>query len=131
MAVEVVAPGDDVVVEIGETVDDRHAGTVLTCGATIDRCAGAGEAVGSGGARQSAALLDEGDTRVEALAGLHVGEDEGPRARASSCASRSITSSEAPTIGARSILLMTSRSERVMPGPPFRGILSPAETSMT
>ena len=46
-------------------------------------------------------------------------------------ASRSITSSEAPTIGARSILLMTSRSELVMPGPPLRGILSPAATSMT
>ena len=35
-------------------------------------------------------------------------------------ASRSITSSEAPTYGARSVLLMTSRSERVMPGPPLR-----------
>ena len=46
-------------------------------------------------------------------------------------ASRSITSRLAPTWGARSILLMTSRSERVMPGPPLRGILSPAETSMT
>src|SRR4051794_3326143 len=32
-------------------------------------------------------------------------------------ASRSITSSEAPTCGARSTLLITSRSERVMPGP--------------
>ena len=46
-------------------------------------------------------------------------------------ASRSITSSEAPTWGARSILLITRRSERVMPGPPFEGILSPAATSMT
>ena len=46
-------------------------------------------------------------------------------------ASRSITSSEAPTIGARSILLMTSRSLLVMPGPPLRGILSPAATSIT
>src|SRR5256885_196986 len=46
-------------------------------------------------------------------------------------ASRSMTSSEAPTCGARSILLITSRSERVMPGPPFDGILSPAATSMT
>ena len=61
---------------------------------------------------------------------LEVGEDEGPLA-AHPAASRSITSSEAPTIGARSILLMTSRSERVMPGPPLRGILSPAATSMT
>src|ERR1700759_1185367 len=32
-------------------------------------------------------------------------------------ASRSITSSEAPTCGARSILLITRRSERVMAGP--------------
>src|SRR5580704_220568 len=46
-------------------------------------------------------------------------------------ASRSITSRLAPTKGARSILLMTSKSERVMPGPPLRGILSPAATSMT
>jgi uncharacterized protein len=46
-------------------------------------------------------------------------------------ASRSITSSEAPTRGARSILLMTSRSLFVMPGPPLRGILSPAATSIT
>src|SRR6185436_6948671 len=43
-------------------------------------------------------------------------------------ASRSITSSDAPTAGARSILLMTSRSDRVIPGPPLRGILSPAAT---
>ena len=46
-------------------------------------------------------------------------------------ASRAITSSEAPTIGARSILLITRRSDLVMPGPPFLGILSPAATSMT
>ncbi len=46
-------------------------------------------------------------------------------------ASRSITSSDAPTCGARSVLLMTSRSERVIPGPPLRGILSPPATSMT
>jgi hypothetical protein len=46
-------------------------------------------------------------------------------------ASRSITSSDAPTCGARSVLLITSRSDRVIPGPPFRGILSPPATSMT
>src|SRR5258707_1250776 len=46
-------------------------------------------------------------------------------------ASRSITASEAPTCGARSILLMTRRSDRVMPGPPLDGILSPAATSIT
>ena len=45
--------------------------------------------------------------------------------------SRSITPRSAPTSGARSVLLMTSRSDCVMPGPPFRGILSPPETSMT
>ena len=38
-------------------------------------------------------------------------------------ASVSIFSSDAPTCGARSILLMTRRSDRVMPGPPFRGDL--------
>jgi glycosyltransferase involved in cell wall biosynthesis len=42
-----------------------------------------------------------------------------------------ITARLAPTNGARSILLITSRSERVMPGPPLRGILSPAATSIT
>ena len=46
-------------------------------------------------------------------------------------ASRSITSSDAPTWGARSVLLMTRRSERVIPGPPLRGILSPPATSIT
>src|SRR6516164_4362841 len=48
-----------------------------------------------------------------------------------SLASRAITSRLAPTWGARSILLITRRSERVTPGPPLRGILSPPETSMT
>src|SRR5918996_182488 len=46
-------------------------------------------------------------------------------------ASRAMTSRLAPTCGARSILLITRRSERVTPGPPLRGILSPPETSMT
>src|SRR3954469_15953935 len=46
-------------------------------------------------------------------------------------ASVCIFSREAPTWGARSILLMTRRSDRVMPGPPLDGILSPAATSMT
>src|ERR1700722_17079798 len=45
--------------------------------------------------------------------------------------SRSITSSEAPTYGARSILFITRRFERVIPGPPLRGILSPSATSIT
>ena len=34
MAVEVAAPGDDVVVEIGETVDDRHS-AISVAAATI------------------------------------------------------------------------------------------------
>src|SRR5450759_4958510 len=42
-----------------------------------------------------------------------------------------MTSSDAPTSGARSILLITSRSDFMMPGPPLRGILSPAATSIT
>src|SRR6266700_4107708 len=45
--------------------------------------------------------------------------------------SRSITIRSAPTYGARSVLLITSRSERVIPGPPLRGTLSPPATSMT
>src|SRR5438034_1213784 len=43
-------------------------------------------------------------------------------------ASRSMTASEAPTCGARSILLITSRSERGMPGPP---LVSPAAGQTT
>lgn len=36
-------------------------------------------------------------------------------------ASRLMTSKEAPTCTARSVLLMTSKSDWVVPGPPFRG----------
>ena len=42
-----------------------------------------------------------------------------------------ITPRSAPTSGARSILLITSRSDCVMPGPPLRGTLSPPATSTT
>ena len=42
-----------------------------------------------------------------------------------------ITFRSAPTYGARSVLLMTKRSLLVMPGPPLRGIFSPAATSIT
>ena len=56
------------------------------------------------------------------------GGDKVPRIRA---ASRSITERSAPTAGARSVLLMTSRSDWVMPGPPLRGTLSPPATSIT
>lgn len=41
--------------------------------------------------------------------------------------SRSMTLRLAPTGGARSVLSMTSKSERVMPRPTLRGILSPAD----
>jgi hypothetical protein len=40
-------------------------------------------------------------------------------------ASRSITPKSAPTKEARSILLITNKSDLVIPGPPLRGILSP------
>ena len=40
-------------------------------------------------------------------------------------------SREACTYSAMSILLMINRSDLVMPGPPLRGILSPADTSIT
>ena len=46
-------------------------------------------------------------------------------------ASRFITSSEAPTCIDKSVLFITSKSDFVIPGPPLRGILSPAATSMT
>src|SRR5215831_12564044 len=45
--------------------------------------------------------------------------------------SASMTPRFAPTRGAKSILLMTRRSDRVMPGPPLRGIFSPSATSIT
>lgn len=38
--------------------------------------------------------------------------------------SRSITSRDAPTYGARSVLLITVKSDLVIPGPPLRGIFS-------
>ena len=46
-------------------------------------------------------------------------------------ASRSITPRSALTNGARSVLLITSRSAVVTPGPPLRGTLSPPATSIT
>ena len=46
-------------------------------------------------------------------------------------ASRTIRSTSEPTKGARSVLLIASRSARAMPGPPLRGMSSPAATSMT
>ena len=45
--------------------------------------------------------------------------------------SASITASLAPPWGPRWMLLIASRSERVMPGTPLREILSPAATSIT
>src|SRR5258705_8317355 len=51
-----------------------------------------------------------------------------PRIISESCF---ITSRLAPTWGARSVLLITSMSEYVIPGPFLRGILSPAATSIT
>jgi len=71
------------------------------------------------------------DTDTEVVAHLVTREIKNGRSPRIFLASRSITSRLAPTSGARSILLMTRRSERVMPGPPLRGILSPAATSMT
>ena len=44
-------------------------------------------------------------------------------------ASRSITSGTAPTRTAKSIVLMTKKSERVIIGPPLRRILSPADAA--
>ena len=46
-------------------------------------------------------------------------------------ASRAMTARRRPTSGARSVLLITSRSEKVTPGPPLRGTLSPPDTSST
>eukprot|EP00600_Ochromonadales_sp_CCMP1393_P002401 CAMPEP_0174988214 /NCGR_PEP_ID=MMETSP0004_2-20121128/19992_1 /TAXON_ID=420556 /ORGANISM="Ochromonas sp., Strain CCMP1393" /LENGTH=94 /DNA_ID=CAMNT_0016241387 /DNA_START=220 /DNA_END=504 /DNA_ORIENTATION=- len=48
-----------------------------------------------------------------------------------SAASLCMTSREAPTAGAKSILFITSRSDWVIPGPPLRGTLSPPAVSMT
>ena len=48
-----------------------------------------------------------------------------------SLASRTMRSTSEPTKGARSVLLIVSRSARAMPGPPLRGMSSPAATSIT
>ena len=45
--------------------------------------------------------------------------------------SLSMIERSAPTYGARSILLMHNKSDFVIPGPPFLGILSPSATSIT
>ena len=42
-----------------------------------------------------------------------------------------ICSTSEPTYGARSVLLITSRSARAIPGPPLRGMSSPPATSIT
>ena len=34
-------------------------------------------------------------------------------------------------MGAKSVLLIINKSDLVIPGPPLRGILSPADTSIT
>ena len=87
----------------------------------------AGGPRGSCGQRaQPAGLPDEVDDLLDAVAGADVGEDERALAAHASGVARPSPRGSAPTSGARSILLMTSRSERVMPGPPLRGILSPA-----
>ena len=44
---------------------------------------------------------------------------------------QSLDVAKAPTASARSILLITSTSDMVVPGPPLRGILSPPATSIT
>ena len=51
-----------------------------------------------------------------------------PRAFRASC---SMPSRSTPTCGARSALLMTSRSERVIAGPPLRGMSPPWQTEIT
>jgi hypothetical protein len=79
-------------------------------------------------------LLDEAHHLVQAVAGLQVGHHVGSAPAWSGRMRRvsaSITSRSAPTCGARSVLLMTNRSLLVMPGPPLRGIFSPAATSIT
>src|ERR1700730_11986537 len=79
---------------------------------------------------QSALLLDEAGDGGHTVPARRLLNTKG-LATHMRLASRSITSSEAPTCAARSTLLMTRRSERVMPGLPLEGILSPAATSMT
>ena len=70
------------------------------------------------------------DDPSDPVSRLQIGEDKRACAAHAPCVATMI-SRLAPTSGARSVLLMTRRSERVMPGPPLRGILSPAATSMT
>ena len=73
----------------------------------------------------------EGGDRLDAFALADAGEDEGALA-AHACGRRGPSPpATRRRAGARSVLLITSRSDRVMPGPPLRGILSPPATSMT
>ena len=80
--------------------------------------------------RKPAGLLDEGGDRCHTLASPNVGEYEGTLAPHPAAVPVHHFEARAD-MGARSILLITSKSLRVMPGPPLRGILSPADTSMT
>ena len=67
---------------------------------------------------------------LHADAMLHLGEDHRPVA--AHLAGIAGHHRQIRADGARrSVLLMTSRSDCVMPGPPLRGILSPPATSIT
>ena len=82
-------------------------------------------------APQQAALLDERDDLGEAVAASSGWSSRTAGRRACAACRRASRRGSAPTCGARSVLLMTNRSLLVMPGPPLRGIFSPAATSIT
>ena len=73
-------------------------------------------------------VINKTDLAPHVGANLDVMEADTRRMR---LASRSMTARSAPTWGARSVLLITSRSERVIAGPPLRGIFSPWQTLIT
>ncbi len=69
-------------------------------------------------------LFQKRNNRCQTVTRLQVGKVHGrsPRMR---LVSRAITSREAPTYGARSVLLITRKSDLVILGLPLRGIFSP------
>ncbi len=72
----------------------------------------------------------EFDDPLDAVAPLHVGKHE----RLAVAHPRGVPfhhNRDHANIGARSRLLMTSRSDLVIPGPPLRGISSPWQTEIT
>ena len=82
------------------------------------------------GHAEPALFLDEARDLFDALAFAQIGEDEGPAA-AHPLRLAFHRLQRSPDMRRQIDLVDHQQIDRVMPGPPFEGILSPAATSMT